>query len=228
MNPPSKCVVLVPVGGSIVPECDAALSELERRGYAVRRIRGYSQIDVARNEIVSYALADGYEETFWIDSDVVFHPDDVERLRGHDLPISCGIYPKKNRHEIAVHVMPGTKGIVFGEEGGLMEVLYAATGFMHVRRSVYESVQSALSLPVCNKAFGEQIVPFFQPLIVNRDSAPWYLGEDYAFCERVRQIGHRIMADTRIRLLHVGQYGFGWEDAGGSYTRNASYRFRME
>ena len=31
------------------------------------------------------ALSDGYEETMWIDSDVDFHPDSVDRLRSHGL-----------------------------------------------------------------------------------------------------------------------------------------------
>jgi hypothetical protein len=39
------CVILVPYYGSIVPECDDALRELERRGYTVRRIGGYAAID---------------------------------------------------------------------------------------------------------------------------------------------------------------------------------------
>jgi hypothetical protein len=42
----------------------------------------------------------------------------------------------------------------------------------------------------------------------------WYLAEDYAFSERVRQCGYRIMADTTIRLWHVGSHSYGWEDAG--------------
>ena len=42
----------------------------------------------------------------------------------------------------------------------------------------------------------------------------WYLGEDYSFCERARQCGYKIMADTSIRLWHIGEYAYGWEDAG--------------
>ena len=33
----------------------------------------------------------------WIDSDVVFYTDDLERLRAHKLPLVCGIYAKKGR-----------------------------------------------------------------------------------------------------------------------------------
>ncbi|HTU92002.1 MAG TPA: hypothetical protein VMF69_18105 [Gemmataceae bacterium] len=83
----SQCVVLVPVGGGIDPGCDEGLCELERRGYAVRRVRGYSAIDAARNQMASDALSQGYAELMWIDADVVFDPDDVDKLRRHELPL---------------------------------------------------------------------------------------------------------------------------------------------
>jgi hypothetical protein len=92
---PSKCVILVPVDANIEPACEAALVELAHRGYTVRRVYGYAAIDQARNEMAAAALADGFEETVWIDSDISFEPDAVERLRSHGLPIVCGIYARK-------------------------------------------------------------------------------------------------------------------------------------
>ena len=44
---PSRCAVLVPFQGRIVSQCQAALLDLERRGYVVRRVEGYSAIDPA-------------------------------------------------------------------------------------------------------------------------------------------------------------------------------------
>jgi hypothetical protein len=78
------------------------------------------------------------------------------------------------------------------------------------------------------------LVPYFQPMVVEEPargaSGPhsyWSLPEDYSFCERSRQAGFAVMADTRIRLWHVGSYRFGWEDAGASKERYASYRFHL-
>ncbi|MGH7168952.1 MAG: hypothetical protein ACRELF_16275 [Gemmataceae bacterium] len=62
MSPQSRCVVLVPVGGAIDPGCEDSLRELERRGYPVWRMRGYSAIDAARNQLASDALAQGFNE----------------------------------------------------------------------------------------------------------------------------------------------------------------------
>ena len=96
MNP-SSCVILVPTSGVIDSACEQGLQELERRGYPVRRLRGFSAIDFGRCVIASEALRSGFEELMWIDSDVVFYTDDLERLRAHKLPLVCGIYAKKGR-----------------------------------------------------------------------------------------------------------------------------------
>ena len=224
-----RCCVLVPANGPVEKECEHALRELSKRGYEVRQVGGYAAIDAARNEMSSTALRDGFDETIWIDSDIGFDPDDVDRVRNHQLPLCCGIYPKKGLREIACHVMPGTQCVDFGENGGLLEILYAGTGFLHVRREVYDSIREELSLPACNEHFGPAVYPYFQPMTVGhpRSGGSWYLGEDYAFCERARQCGYKIMADTTIRLTHIGRYGFTWEDAGSEMPRYASYRLNL-
>ena len=90
----SRRVVLVPVGSHIDPACDDGLRELEKRGYVVWRVRGYSAIDAARSQMATDALAQSFDELVWIDSDVAFQADDVDRLRAHNLPFACGLYPK--------------------------------------------------------------------------------------------------------------------------------------
>ena len=45
-------------------------------------------------------------------------------------------------------------------------------------------------------------------MVVPHEDAPtdsWYLAEDYASCERARTAGHPLMADTGVRLFHVGR-----------------------
>jgi hypothetical protein len=224
---PKSCVVLVPVGGHIEPECERALSALESRGYVVRRVSGYAAIDQGRSQMATDALADGFEEIMWIDSDVDFEPDAVERLRAHQLPIVCGIYPKKGVRALSCHLAPSTTQVVFGTGGGLLEITYAATGFLHTRRAVYEAMRERLELPVCNEAFSRPMVPYFLPLIVTQNGKPWYLGEDFSFCERARRCDVAIMADTTIRLRHMGRYGYSWEDAGADPARYGHYTFNV-
>jgi hypothetical protein len=252
----SKCVVLVPAGTHIEPACEQALGALETRGYPVRRVRGYAAIDQARNDMATDALADGLDETLWIDADISFDPAAVDRLRSHQLPIVGGIYARKGLRALACHALPGTKQFVFGASGGLVELRYAGTGFLLVRRQVYIDMQERLALPVCNRRFGRPTIPFFQPLVIpdpveatgsgvffgdevagrptiSTKKTPdpighWYLAEDFAFCERARQCGYQIMADTTIRLWHHGSYAYGWEDAGIAQTRYETFYYNIE
>lgn len=209
-----SCIILVPFGSHIEPRCEQALSTLERKGYAVRRVQGFSAIDFGRCVLASAALAEGFQEILWIDSDIIFHPSDVDRLRDHHFPLVCGIYAKKSQREFACDFIPGTEKIVFGKGGGLHEVLYTGMGFCLTHRDVYETMRQQLQLPECNQRFGQAIVPYFLPMLIP-DGKGWrYLTEDYAFCERARQCGFKILSDSAIRLWHVGSYRFGWEDVG--------------
>jgi hypothetical protein len=219
--------VLVPVGAHVEPDCEKGLQALEARGYEVRRVRGYAAIDQARSQMATDALADGFDELMWIDADIVFDPADVERLRRHGRPVVCGIYPKKNARALACHLLPDTPTLRFGSHGGLVEVLYAPTGFLLTRRTVYERMLEHEELPVCNQRFTRPVVPYFLPLVVPDDEGHWYLGEDFAFSERARRSGFSIMADTTIRLWHVGSYRYGWEDAGSTPERYSDYEFAV-
>jgi hypothetical protein len=223
----SRLVVLVPsIDGRPQRACEEKLRELERRGIEVRRVPGHSAIDFGRSIIATRALSDGFDELMWIDDDIVFEPDDIERLRAHGEPLVAGLYPKKGKRELAVHVLPGTKSLTLGSGGGLVEVRFAATGFLYTRRSLYEAI--ARELPTCNEKFGEPVVPYFLPFVIDDpERGTWYLSEDFAFSERARRAGHRVMVDTSVRLFHVGTYGYGWEDAGAEPKRFATYDFRI-
>ena len=221
--------MLVPVGGRIEPDCEANLRALEVAGYTVRRVYGYSAIDQGRNQMATDALAAGFEELMWVDSDVVFDPGDVERLRRHDLPICCGLYAKKGARTFACNFPQGVRSVKFGARGGMVEVDGVGFGFTHTRREVYERVAAVDKLPVCNTKFKERMVPYFQPSVVPDGVGGFlYLAEDLAFCERARRAGVKIFADTTIRLWHVGSYRYGWEDAGREVQRFGDYTFEIQ
>lgn len=211
---PKDCAVLVPVARGIEPETQDRLGRLVELGYPVRTLRGCAQVDFARAVLVGAALDDGFEEVLWIDSDITFAPGDVERLRGHDLPLTCGLYPRKGAPSFAATFLnPGA--VTFGPGGGLVEVRYAGMGFMHVRRLVFEEMERVLGMPRCYGSYdpNRPIVPYFLPSVVEAGGGRReYLSEDASFCHRARQIGVPVMADTTIRLGHVGSYSYDWDD----------------
>jgi hypothetical protein len=167
----NRCVVLVPANNGIEPACDHALRQLERMGYPVWRVPGFSQIDTARSQLATDAVARGFEELMWLDSDTEFDPAAVERLRSHNLPIVSGLYPKKGSRALASSLLPQTQKIVFGEGGGLLEIRYTATGFLYTRRQVYLDIQRQCNLPVCNLQFNKPLVPFFMTMVVETDDS---------------------------------------------------------
>lgn len=221
-------VTLVPYLTHVEPACERGLRELERRGVEVRRYPATAAIDRTRCEAATAALRDGFDELMWIDSDIAFEPDDVDRLRHHGVPIAAGAYAKKAARALALYPEPGTKQLQMGEGGGLVKVRYVGAGFLLVRKAAFDAVEQHFGLPTCNAQFGAPLVPYFLPMAVASDGGYWYLGEDYAFCERARQAGIATMVDTTIRLGHVGSYVYGWEDAGQKVPRVTGARFDFE
>lgn len=198
----SGCVVLVPVQSTLEPETEAGLRELSDRGYSVRFLKGASDIVLARSTMATQALNDGFAETFWIDADVVFNPDDVDRIRSHGKPFVAGLYPRKGQASFAAQ--PLEDDIKFGDQGGLTAMKYVGFGFTYVRREVYEAMGLEASKGGYN---GQDVVPYFLPV-----SGPCYLSEDYAFCSRASDAGFEVLADTTVKLGHVGRHVWTWDD----------------
>lgn len=227
LNP--KCAVLMPVSGAMEWATEMHLIELMHRGYAIQKIYGCANVDIARSQLASDALTQGFEELFWIDSDISFQIDDFERLRAHDLPLVCGLYPKKLKEGgLAAILEDDTETLVFGEQGGLVEIKWAGTGFFYTKRCVYEDIKAKLNMPDCMIGRKGTINPYFMPFVipgpkVNGDKETHlYLGDDTSFCERARQVGYKIYADTTIRLDHIGKYRYSWEDISGTRDRYAT------
>ncbi|NBQ67386.1 MAG: hypothetical protein EBU46_00570 [Nitrosomonadaceae bacterium] len=209
MNPNDQCIILVPVAHRIEPECDESLRSLEKLGYNVWRCYGFSAIDQGRNVMAQTALDKGYKELMWIDSDVVFKVSDVMRLRQLDLPMSCGIYGLKDGSGRPAADLDGRK--IVGTQ--LSEIRAVGAGFLHTRREVYEKIAVELKLQRCTGRH-TNYYPYFLPAI--KDG--FYLGEDFAFCHRAREVGYKLIADTGIKLKHLGKMAFSWS---GVTTDNA-------
>lgn len=208
---PTKCIVLVPVYGSLDPETEQGLNVLAERGYVVRLLRNSSQIDLARSTMATRAMRNGFEETLWIDADTVFRPEDVEQLRSHDLPIVAGLYLKKKQGKPEFAGKFRSPKVTFGVGGGLLEMVYVGMGFTLIRREVYAEL--AEDLIECTGGYdGETVIPFFRPTLAPEGATLDYLSEDFSFCHRARIAGFAVMADTTIKLGHAGRYVYTWDE----------------
>lgn len=229
---PRRCVVLVAYRHLIAPACEQGLRELERRGYLVRRCRIDAASDRVRSQLATDAVADGFEETLWIDGDIVFQPDDVETLRRHQLPLCCGIYPIPGQRSLAVQILPDTAEIVFGKSGGLIELQYTGAAFLLVRREVYARMNECLNLPNCGwsnrgGSTSRPLTPYFLPLVLAEGAGHCYLNDEFAFCHRARACNVPIVADTTLRLYRIAETESSWEEAGTAKRRFETFRYLL-
>ena len=193
--------------------------------------RGESLITRARNNAVANFLANPqWTHLFWIDSDIGFSPQAVYRLLLSDYDVACGVYPLKHENWPQEGLPQGTTQAQFeagynhytvntgaakdnGEvhlhigTDGFFEVDEAPTGFMLIKRSVFERLMAAYperqyvpdSLGVNNRGLHYR----FFDVMIDPESRR-YLSEDYGFCRLWRSIGGKIYADANSSLSHQG------------------------
>ena len=225
----ARAIALVPFLGTIEDSCESGLRALEMEGVRVVRRGGQSAIDIARNDMCSEALHDGFESILFIDSDISFNVRDALRLLARPEPVISGIYAKKGSQSLASVFHDDVDEVVFGaESGGLYPLRHAATGFLRIRGEVLRRMIAELDLPICNTRWNRGFWPFFMPMIVPDGDHRHYLGEDWAFSRRLQQIGVCPLVDTTIRLWHVGKHQFGWEEAGQARPRFDSFTIKLK
>lgn len=208
-----NCHIIVPTNGGIEPACEASLDELERRGYNVNRVFGFSAPDLIRSITVTNALRDGAESILFIDHDIAFDPDDIDKLLQHNLPFICATYYMKGQGKCVTN-FTSDKPVPIGVNGGLYEAKSSGMGFNYIKRDVFEAVLDKLPHKYCGGDEDNGMTPYFQPTIVKEDGVSNYLMEDFAFCHRAREAGYPLMCDTSIILFHVGRYAYSVLDAG--------------
>jgi hypothetical protein len=210
----NKVVILVPCNGGIIWDVDTKLRKLEtEKGYEVWRTPGYSAIDQCRNRMAYDAIyRRDFDELIWIDGDVDFELDDIEKLRNSNKDIIAGVYPFKGHPEMTFDPLYDNQEIIFGDKGSVYQVHCVATGFLYTKRKVYETMVENLQLPLCNTSFDCPAYPWFRPNIWVENGNNYYLGEDFSFCKYAQQSGFNIFIDSTIKLKHIGRYAYTWED----------------
>ena len=193
------------------------------------QITNESLITRARNELTRIFLESDHDYLMFIDADIGFDGGALAQLMAGDRDIACGIYPKKevnwdsvkraaeagkpDLHDYAgafVFNMAGSNDAETDEEG-FIEVRHGGTGFMLIKRGVFEHLAphvptyrvSSFQDPVTGEYQKPLTHEFFATSI---DESGALLSEDYHFCELWRKHGGKIHAHPFIRLTHTGTY----------------------
>lgn len=205
-------IAICPYHSFIEPACERSLRSLEAQGWAVWRRSGSAAIDRERSRLATAALDEGHEAILWVDSDQEFEPNSAERLDEHAVPFASALIARRGTRDFACVFQSETDLIGVGTAGGLLPVQYVGAGFALVRRAAFEAVQKHFALPRVADS-GGAIVPYYLPMVTDVTGGQLgYLGEDYAFCERLRRAGIPVLVDTTLRVGHIGRHTFHWED----------------
>jgi len=171
-----------------------------------------SLISRARNTLTAKFL-EQTESThlFFVDADIGWEPWHLLVLLNRDVDVIGGLYPMKT--------MP-IKWVVNGFEGaeegpdGFQEVSKAGTGFLLMKRNVFEKLKTHPAVKQYKNDIGldpkydKHLKTYFDTAVrQNR-----YYSEDWTFCENWRDIGGKVYVDKRVLLRHSGSYVFCMEN----------------
>lgn len=187
-----------------------------------------SLVHRARNISVARFMMRTQADFFmFIDADIRFEPEAVVRLLtcGHE--VSCAVYPKKvimwdqvehavktnddrGLDKLAASLVMNFKNNNTQIVDGFAEVLDGPTGFLMIRRDVFDRMFKRYPELNCkndhqNRDFDDYCAVF--DCMIDPESRR-YLSEDYAFCRRWQQMGGKIYADVTTTLGHVGNLRF--------------------
>lgn len=160
-----------------------------------------SLVSRARNVVSAAFLKTDREFLLFWDADIPANRAHMELLCENDHEILGGIYCKKALTVEPQPVFNTLEGSGVHIAGGIEEVKRIGTGFMRIHRSVFEKMKCP---EIEYENHGELQWDFWPVGVRNRE----YLSEDWAFCDRARELGFKVMLDTRIQLSHIGSCSF--------------------
>src|ERR1700753_1914043 len=235
MTEPVHLVVATPCFGGQVSTIyvnsifalQSAVRSLSNMRMKVELRDGDALITRARANLMTLFLDDPTTTHFlFVDADIGLTPDQVFRLIGSGADVVAGAYPikrvnwdKARRAIEAQRPNVPSAALDYVLEindpdhvtvvNGFTRVRYAGTGFLMIRRHVFEKMCAAhASLQFFREhsldalAGSPNRFALFECMIDPKTGT--YLSEDFAFCKRWTDLGGEIWADLASRLDHVG------------------------
>ena len=160
----------------------------------------------ARQELANAALEAGVDYLLWLDADMSFPQDALERLLKHRVDVVGINYAARG---VPSHFVAIKKAGLASEGGRRLQTLPESTGLEEVDGLGFGCVLMKAS--ALQKLPDPTETPWFQH--VRRDGH--WMGEDIFFCELLRQAGVRIFVDHDLskECGHVGSLEYTLEHA---------------
>lgn len=200
-----KIAILTPVQRSVEADFTASLVRTiaalkSQADIGWLHVVGHANLPRARNILVGKALAHGFDDIVFIDSDIGWSPDAFARL--FNVPDEAGIVagaPQrriKDQTSFCASVPAGPTRAL----GDLVEG-YAATAFLRIRREVFDFLADKVQEFEYRDEFFRA---FFNYRIDKNPSGKTvgFIGEDFYFCMLAKENGLDVWIDPKIELRH--------------------------
>jgi hypothetical protein len=142
-----------------------------------------------------------YDAMMWIDSDIVFKPEDFFRILESPHDVTAGHYMMEDMQNVAAvqdwneEYFAKTGSFKFlkpddlqseSKDSDYLEVAYAGMGWMLIKKDVVESIK----------------YPWFWSDLQKIGDVVDMNSEDVAFCKALKAAGHPVYLDTKLRVGH--------------------------
>jgi hypothetical protein len=169
-----------------------------------------SLISRARNTLTAKFL-NNKESThlMFIDADIGWEPWHLLVMLDAQKDVIGGLYPMKSLPvKWCVNGFDGA-----AEEGALQEVSKTGTGFMLIKREVFEKLNAhPATKPFMNDiGLPTELNPYMKTYFDTAVRENRYYSEDWTFCENWRDLGGQVWVDKRVLLKHTGTYVFDYQ-----------------
>jgi hypothetical protein len=167
-----------------------------------------SLISRARNTLTAKFLSNpDSTHLMFIDADIGWEPWHLLVMLNRDVDVIGGLYPMKS-----LPVKWCVNGFEGAEEGpdGLQEVTKTGTGFLLMKRGVFEKLNAHPAVKPFNSDIGlpPELNVYMKTYFDTAVRENRYYSEDWTFCENWRDLGGKVWVDKRVLLRHTGTYVF--------------------
>ena len=179
--------------------------------WTVETMTNESLISRARNTLTAKFLhTEGSTHLMFIDADIGWEPWHLLLLLDRQKDVIGGLYPMKSMPiKWCVNGIPG-KEEGSAEDPNLVEVSKTGTGFLLIKRDVFEKLNGhPATKPFANDiGLPAELNPYMKTYFDTAVREGRYYSEDWTFCENWRDLGGEVWVDKRILLRHTGTYVF--------------------
>jgi hypothetical protein len=212
-----KLFIATPVYASVDVHFHRCITDIVRDfpkdSYRLASHAGECPVGRARNALTAEFLRSrDCTDILFIDGDLPFTPDDIRRIASHDVDLVGGLYAKKDQGADmpmwCINTLDGRPPEIQSRDG-LCEVALVGTGFMRVRRSLFERMVGTYGADMVYTTDADNKTTEFDFWKMGVYEYPngqrRWMSEDWYFCQMARSLGVKVWVDQSVIIKHIGR-----------------------